>query len=246
MLLLEGKSVIVTGGTGAVGSALCDVLSREGADIAFNFEKSKDKAEQVLCKIKENGRKGLAFQCSVLDKEAVASMVRTVEEEFGKIDILVNNAGVVQVMPFPLIEEEEWDMVMDVNVKGMFIVSKEVVRHMVMQRSGVIINMGSIGGVRLLEVPVHYAASKAAVSGFSIALAKELARYNIRVNTVVPGMLSGGVGLNVPEKQYNEYMKYCAAARPGKPEEVADYVAFLASDRAAYINAQNLIIDGGL
>ncbi|MGE5621199.1 MAG: 3-oxoacyl-ACP reductase family protein [archaeon] len=245
-MLLEGKSVLVTGGTGAVGSALCDVLSREGAEVAFNYDKNKEKAEQVLSRIKENGRRGLAFQCSVLDKEAVAQMVKSVESEFGKIDILVNNAGVVQVMPFPLIEEEEWDLVMDINVKGMFIVTKEVVRSMVMQRSGAIINMGSIGGVRLLEVPVHYAASKAAVGGFSIALAKELARYNIRVNTVVPGMLSGGVGLNVPEKQYNEYLKYCAAARPGKPEEVAEYVAFLASDRASYINAQNLLIDGGL
>lgn len=245
-MLLEGKSVIVTGGTGAVGSALCDVLSREGANVAFNYERSKDKAGEVAARIQENGRKALAFQCSVLDREGVAQMVKKTEEEFGKIDILVNNAGIVQVMPFPLIEEEEWDLVMDVNVKGMFIVTKEVVRHMVMQRSGVIINMGSIGGVRLLEVPVHYAASKAAVGGFSIALAKELSRYNIRVNTVVPGMLSGGVGLNVPEKQYNEYMKYCAAARPGKPEEVAEYVAFLASDRAQYINAQNLLIDGGL
>ncbi|HEX2865567.1 MAG TPA: 3-oxoacyl-ACP reductase family protein [Ignavibacteriales bacterium] len=245
-MLLEGKSVIVTGGTGAVGSALCDVLSREGASVAFNYEKNKDKALEVQSHIEENGRRALAFQCSVLDKEGVAQMVKKTAEEFGKIDILVNNAGIVQVMPFPLIEEEEWDLVMDVNVKGMFIVTKEVVRHMVMQRSGVIINMGSIGGVRLLEVPVHYAASKAAVGGFSIALAKELARYNIRVNTVVPGMLSGGVGLNVPEKQYNEYMKYCAAARPGKPEEVAEYVAFLVSDRAQYINAQNLLIDGGL
>ncbi|MGE5430493.1 MAG: 3-oxoacyl-ACP reductase family protein [Syntrophomonadaceae bacterium] len=245
-MLLEGKSVIVTGGTGAVGSALCDVLSREGADVAFNYERNKDKAEEVICRIEKNGRKALAFQCSVLDKEGVAQMVKKTEEEFSKIDILVNNAGIVQVMPFPLIEEEEWDLVMDVNVKGMFIVTKEVVRRMVMQRSGVILNMGSIGGVRLLEVPVHYAASKAAVGGFSIALAKELARYNIRVNTVVPGMLSGGVGLNVPEKQYNEYMKYCAAARPGKPEEVAEYIAFLASDRASYINAQNLLIDGGL
>lgn len=245
-MLLEGKSVIVTGGTGAVGSALCDVLSREGADVAFNYERNKDKAEEVICRIEKNGRKALAFQCSVLDKEGVAQMVKKTEEEFSKIDILVNNAGIVQIMPFPLIEEEEWDLVMDVNVKGMFIVTKEVVRRMVMQRSGVILNMGSIGGVRLLEVPVHYAASKAAVGGFSIALAKELARYNIRVNTVVPGMLSGGVGLNVPEKQYNEYMKYCAAARPGKPEEVAEYIAFLASDRASYINAQNLLIDGGL
>lgn len=245
-MLLEGKKAIITGGTGALGSAICKALAQDGADIAFNFEKNTKKAEEVISCIEALGRKCLAFKCSVLDKSGLSSMVNEIIGQFGKIDILVNNAGITQVMPFPLIEEDEWDLMMDVNVKGMFLVTKEVVRHMVLERSGSIINIGSIAGVRLLEVPVHYATCKAAVNGFTLSLAKELARYNIRVNTVIPGMLAGGIALNVPEKQYNEFMRYCAAGRPGKPEEIADYVAFLCSDKAAYINAQNLVVDGGL
>jgi 3-oxoacyl-[acyl-carrier protein] reductase len=245
-MLLENKTVLITGGTGALGRTLCDVFSREGADVAFNYEKSRDKAEEVMQMIEAHGRKGLAFQCSVLDKPGISAMVADIIQSFGKIDILVNNAGITQVMPFALIEEEDWDLLMDVNVKGMFLVTKAVVRKMIGARSGCMINIGSLAGVRLLEVPVHYATSKAAVTGFTLSLAKELARYNIRVNCVVPGMLDGGIGTNVPEKHYQEYMKYCSAGRPGKPEEVAELAAFLGSDRAAYINAQNILIDGGL
>ena len=173
-------------------------------------------------------------------------MIAEIIQSFGRIDLLVNNAGITQIMPFALIEEEDWDRTMNVNVKGVFLITKAVVRKMISQKAGVIVNIGSIAGQRLLEVPVHYATSKAAIGGFTISLAKELARYNIRVNCIVPGMLDSGVGTNVPEKQFQEYMKYCAAGRPGRPEEVAHLAAFLCSEKAAYINAQNLIVDGGL
>ena len=113
------------------------------------------------------------------------------------------------------------------------------------RRGGAIINIGSIAGQRLLEVPVHYATAKAGVSGFTISLAKELARYNIRVNSVIPGMLTEGVSRMVPEKEAQEYLQYCTAGRPGEPSEVADLVVFLASEKASYINAQNISIDGG-
>ncbi len=245
-MLLQDKKVLITGGTGALGEKLCAVFAREGADVAFNYEKSRDKAAEVLRTIESHQRKGLAFQCSVLDKVGINAMVAEVMEIFGRIDVLVNNAGITQVMPFALIEEEDWDLMMDVNVKGMFLVTKAVVRKMIATKSGCLVNIGSLAGVRLLEVPVHYATSKAAIGGFTLSLAKELARYNIRANCIVPGMLSAGIGTNVPEKQYQEYMKYCSAGRPGKPEEVAELAAFLSSDRAEYINAQNLIVDGGL
>ena len=127
-MLLENKTVLVTGGTGALGRSLCEVFSREGADVAFNYEKSRDAAADVLRSIEQNGRKGLAFQCSVLDKTGIAAMVAEIIAAFGRIDILVNNAGITQVMPFALIEEEDWDLMMDVNVKGMFLVTKAVVR----------------------------------------------------------------------------------------------------------------------
>lgn len=245
-MILKGKKTFITGGTGAIGVKLCEIFSLEGADVAFNYEKNEKKAETVLETIKKNKRQGMAFKCSVLDAPGIEKMIEEVISTYGQIDILVNNAGITQVLPLPLIEEEDWDRMMAVNVKGMFLVTKEVVRRMISQKSGVIINIGSIAGMRLLEVPVHYATAKAAVLGFTISLAKELARYNIRVNAVVPGMLDAGVGTNVPEKQYKEYLKYCTAGRPGKPEEVAHFTAFLCSDKAKYINAQNMIIDGGL
>jgi NAD(P)-dependent dehydrogenase (short-subunit alcohol dehydrogenase family) len=149
-------------------------------------------------------------------------------------------------MPFALLEEKDWDRIMDVNVKGMFLVTKAFVRGMIRRKSGNVINMGSLAGMRLLEVPVHYATAKSAVIGFTLSLAKEMARYNIRVNAVAPGMLTAGVSVNIPEKQREEYCRYCTQARPGKPEEVAELVAFLASDRSSYINAQAICIDGGI
>lgn len=245
-MLLENKKAVITGGTGAIGEKLCEIFSREGADVAFNFEKNKDKAAQIIHTIECNGRRAMAIQCSVLDKTGIERMIADVVQSFGRIDILVNNAGITQVMPFALIEEEDWDRMMDVNVKGVYLVTKAVVRKMIAQKSGVIVNIGSIAGLRLLEVPVHYATSKAAIGGFTVALAKELARYNIRVNCIVPGMLDAGIGTNVPENLFREYLKYCAAGRPGKPEEVANLAAFLCSEQGAYINAQNIIVDGGL
>lgn len=245
-MLLEGKKVLVTGGTGALGRALCRVFAREGADVAFNYLRHKVRAGEVARSIEALGRRAMAHQASVLDAKAVTAMVAATVEAFSGIDVLINNAGSTQVLPFPLIEEADWDEVMDVNVKGPYIVTREVVRHMVPRRSGTILNIGSIAGTRMLEVPVHYATAKAAICGFTISLAKELARYGIRVNSVVPGLLDSGIAVNVPEGKLKEYLSYCAAGRPGKPEEVAELAAFLCSDRASYINAQNIVIDGGL
>ena len=187
-----------------------------------------------------------AYELDILDARGGQEVSKAFESDLGPLDILINNAGISQVMPFALIEEQDWDLVMDVNVKGMFLVTKAFVRGMISRKSGNIINMSSLAGTRVLEVPVHYATSKSAVIGFTLSLAGELARYNIRVNAVVPGMLDGGVGLNVPEKQRREYCNYCTQGRPGKPEEVAQLVSFLASDASSYINAQAINVDGGI
>ena len=245
-MLLEGKKALITGGTGALGKKLCEVFAREGADVAFNYLKQEAAAAEVVKSIEAHGRAARAFRVSVLDAAGVAAMTGSVADAFGRIDILVNNAGTTQVLPFPLIEESDWDDLMDVNVKGPFIVTKEVVRRMIVRRSGAILNIGSIAGTRMLEVPVHYATAKAAICGFTLSLARELARYGIRVNSVVPGMLDSGVAANVPAEKIREYLNYCAAGRPGRPEEVADMAAFLCSDRASYVNAQNIVVDGGL
>ncbi len=187
-----------------------------------------------------------AYHLDVLDKAESANVAEKAAQDLGPVDILVNNAGITQVMPFALIEEEDWDRIMDVNVKGMFLVTKAFVRGMIRRKQGAVVNLGSLAGMRVLEVPVHYATAKSAVVGFTLSLARELARYNVRVNAVVPGLLTGGVSSHVPDKQREDYYQHCTAGRAGKPEEVAELVAFLASDRASYINAQAIHIDGGV
>jgi NAD(P)-dependent dehydrogenase (short-subunit alcohol dehydrogenase family) len=235
------KVVLVTGGSGAVGGAIVRRFLQDGFRVTFTFLHHQERAEQL-----QNETGAFGFQGDLTDQGQVKEIVKQILETFGPIDVLVNNAGLTQVMPFALIEEEDWDQILTANLKTMFLVTKEVVRSMISRRRGVVINMGSLAGHRLLEVPVHYATAKAGVSGFTLSLAKELSRYHIRVNEVVPGLLSKGVGELVPEKERAEYLRYCAAGRPGEPEEVAEVVAFLASEKAQYINAQRVFVDGGI
>lgn len=236
-----GRVALVTGGSGALGGAIVRRLRRDGLEVAFTFNSSATAAESLAA---ETG--AAAFRADLTDRGQVGQLVRGVLERFGRIDVLVNNAGLTQVMPFALIEEEDWDRVLAANLKSMFLVTREVVRGMIARKSGTIVNVGSIAGHRVLDVPVHYATAKAGVSGFTLALARELSRYRIRVNSVVPGLLEGGVGRMVPEAERADYLGHCAAGRPGRMEEVAAAVAFLASDDAAYVNAQSVFVDGGI
>ena len=244
--MLDGKTAFVTGGSGAVGAAIVRVLAREHGRVAFSFHSHGDKARALAEECQSQGRDVRAYPLDILDAKACQALAATIEGEMGPVDVLVNNAGVTQVMPFAMIEEKDWDQVMDVNVKGMFLTTKAFARGMIRRKGGNIINMGSLAGMRVLEVPVHYAAAKSAVVGFTLSLARELGRYNIRVNAVVPGMLTGGVSANVPPKQQEKYKEFCCLSRAGEPGEVAELVAFLASDRSSYVNAQSLFVDGGI
>jgi 3-oxoacyl-[acyl-carrier protein] reductase len=217
-----------------------------GADVAFTYRKNHEKAAALTGEIEALGRRCMSAALAATDGPGIEAFVGQVEETLGGLDILVNNLGATQVLPFALIDEEDWDEMVEVDLKSLFLYSKAVVRGMIRRRSGVIVNLGSIAGRRMLEVPVHYATVKAGVTGFTVSLAKEMCRYQIRVNEVVPGLIEGGIGTNVSERQLEEYKRFCSLGRPGRPEEVAELVAFLASDRAAYINAQSVIVDGGL
>lgn len=235
------RTALVTGGSGALGRAIVRRLRSDGLQVAFTYH-NNEKSAQALA-----GETGASeFRADLTVRAQVEKMVADVTGKFEAIDVLVNNAGRTQVMPFALIEEEDWDRILAENLKSMYLVTHQAVRGMIARKAGIIINIGSLAGHRLLEVPVHYAAAKAAVSGFTLSLAKELSRYGIRVNSVVPGLLNDGVGRMVPEKELSEYMRYCAAGRPGTPEEVADVVAFMAGEGARYINAQNIFVDGGI
>jgi 3-oxoacyl-[acyl-carrier protein] reductase len=235
------RIALVTGGSGAVGSAIVRRFSEADYRIAFTFYRNQESAELLEM---ETGATGV--QVDLTDHQQVAHTVDSVLKRFGQIDVLVNNAGRTQVMPFALIEEEDWDEILVANLKTMFLVTRGVIRGMIERRAGVVVNIGSLAGHRLLDVPVHYATAKAGVSGFTLALAKEVSRYHIRVNEVVPGLLSRGVGSLVPQKEMAEYVRHCTAGRPGEPEDVAEVVAFLASDSARYINAQSIFVDGGI
>ncbi|MHC4638004.1 MAG: SDR family NAD(P)-dependent oxidoreductase [Planctomycetota bacterium] len=244
--MLKDKIAFVTGGSGDVGEAIVKVLARENCKVAFSYNKGQRKAEALEENLKSSGFDVKSYCLDVTDSKASSELSNQIEDKIGPVDILVNNAGIAQVMPFAMIEEKDWDELMDVNVKGMFLVTKAFARSMIRRKTGSIVNIGSLAGMRMLEVPVHYAAAKSAAVGFTIALARELGRYNIRVNAVAPGMLEGGVSINIPAKQQEQYKSHCALSRAGSCGEVAELVAFLASDRSSYINAQSILVDGGI
>ena len=233
--------VLVTGGSGAVGRAIVRRFRTDGAAVAFTWRQRREAAEKLVA---ETG--AFAVQAELTRAAEVTAAVAAVEQRFGRIDVLVNNAGATQVMPFALLEESDWDEVLASNLKSLFLVTRAVVRGMIARKAGSIVNLGSLAGHRLLAVPVHYATAKAGVCGFTIALAGELARYGIRVNTVVPGMLAEGVGTMVPPREVEDYVAHCAARRPGQPAEVAEMIAFLASAKASYVNGQHIFVDGGI
>jgi NAD(P)-dependent dehydrogenase (short-subunit alcohol dehydrogenase family) len=160
--------------------------------------------------------------------------------------VLVNNAGVSQNMPLALMEEEDWDRVMDVNVKGTFLTSRTVLRGMIRRKRGVVLNIGSLAGMRMIDAPVHYCASKAAIKGLTEALAKEVARYGIRVICLAPGLLEEGVGRNLPEHRLADYLKHCALGRVGTFDEIARLAAFLVSGVNGYMSGETVIADGGV
>lgn len=238
---INNKTALVTGGSGALGSAIVRNLVSNGWRVAFTWIVYEEEVRRLT---EETGAAG--FQIDLVDAEQVEKGIRDILSELGRIDGLVNNAGLIRLSPFVMIDEKDWDDVIAANLKSMFLVTREVARGMIYRKSGVIVNIGSVAGHRMGNIPVHYATAKAAVTGFTISLAKELSRYNIRVNEVVPGLVSKGLGAKMPEKYLKQLIDYCAAGRPGEPEEVANAAAFLMSDAASYINAQSVFVDGGL
>ena len=244
--LVDKRVALVTGGSRGLGRAICAVLAREGATVAFNYTRSVEEAEQTLDAVRAEGGRGLAFKASVTDKKGIAEMVRAIEKEAGIIDILVNNAGIGQVVPLALMEEEDWEKMFSVHAKGAFVVTQAVLRGMIRQKRGRILNMSSLAGVKMLEAPVHYSAAKAALRGFTESLAKEIGRYGVTVNCLAPGVLESGVSHNLPKPRLDEYLRHCALGRVGTHKEVAEVVAFMVSDRNSYMNGATVVLDGGV
>ena len=244
--LLEGRTALVTGGSRGLGRAICEALAREGARVAFNYARSEDDARATLAALEALGAVASAHQVSVLDRPGLAELVRSLDQAHGKIDILVNNAGFGQVVPLALMEEDDWDQMIDTHVKGAFLATQAVLRSMVRERYGRVVNIGSLAGIKMMQAPVHYATAKAALKGFTESLAKEVGRYGITVNCVAPGILDEGVSDHLPPARKEEYLRHCALRRVGKLSEAADVVAFVASERASYMNGATVVVDGAV
>lgn len=241
-LLISGKTAFVSGGTGYIGSGICRAFDRHGARVIFSYSKNLKKAKAL----KKELRNALAIQMDLANISDINKKIEQLCKKEKNIDILVNNAAISKIAPLALLEVEDVDRVMDVNIKGTIFVTKAIIKNMIRNRKGSVINIGSIAGHRILDVPVTYAMSKAAMAGLTLALAGEMRKFGIRVNMVVPGMMEGGVSVGIPEDLKKEFLKHCLVGRPGTAEEVAETVCFLASDKASYINGQNIFVDGGI
>jgi len=240
--MLKGKTMFITGGTGYIGSGICRKAAGYGAKVIFSYNRDAQKAESLLSELPG----AQAVQINFSKVREITSAIENLYKEEPVLDILVNNAAISQIMPLAMLEEEDVDLALHINIKGTIFVTKAVVRGMIRKKHGAIVNIGSIAGQRILDVPLTYAMTKAALPGMTNALAAELKRFNIRVNTVIPGMMEGGVAKGVPDDLRADFLKHNTRGRAGTAEDVAELVCFLASDRASYINGQHIAVDGGI
>ena len=243
---LTGKTAIVTGGSRGIGKAVCLELARRGCNIVLSFAGNTAAADQTAAECRALGVQALAVQSNVADAGAVKALFDSALEKFGTIDILVNNAGITRDNLLMLLKEEDFDAVVDTNLKGTFLCMKAAVRPMMKQRRGRIISLSSVVGLHGNAGQVNYAASKAGVIGMTKSLAKELAGRNITVNAVAPGFIDTDMTAVLPDKAKEAILSSIPMARLGAAEDVASAVAFLASDEAGYITGQVLAVDGGM
>ena len=244
--MLKDKVAIVTGGTRGIGRAIALKLADHGANIVINYRNSDKEAEELKAILEEKGVKVLTVKCDISNFEDSKNLMDKCKEVFGKIDILVNNAGITKDTLIMRMKEEDFDSVIDVNLKGTFNCAKHASAIMLKQRFGKIINMTSVVGIAGNAGQVNYAASKAGVIGLTKSLAKELGSRGITVNAVAPGFINTGMTASLSEKVKEEASKNIPLKRLGDPEDVANLVGFLASDAANYITGQVINVDGGM
>ena len=245
-MLLDGKIALVTGGSRGIGRAVAIELAKEGAAVAINYAGNKAAAEEVQSIITQMGGKAMIIQADVSDEKSAMQMVEEVIAQLGGIDILVNNAGITRDGLFIRMKEEDWNAVINTNLTGIFNCTKVAAKYMMKKRSGRIINMSSVSGIMGNAGQTNYAAAKAGVIGFTKSLAREMASRGITVNAVAPGFIATDMTAAMPEKAQEHVLASIPLGKMGKPEDIANAVLFLASDKASYITGQVIHVDGGM
>lgn len=243
---LKGKTAIITGGSRGIGKACAIYLAKQGADIVFNYSNNSSMAEETADEIKNLGVKVQAVKADVKSSQDIDYLFNQALENFNSIDILVNNAGITRDTLLIRMKEEDWDTVLDINLKGVYLTCKAAAKHMMKKRQGKIINISSVVGITGNPGQANYAASKAGIIGFSKSIAKELAPRGILVNVVAPGFIDTDMTSVLGEKVKDNILSQIPLGRYGSPEDVAKLVTFLASDDNQYITGQVINIDGGM
>jgi len=246
MKLLENKVALITGGSRGIGEAIVRRYVAEGAAVAFTYVSSSERAEAICSELKTSGGNVKAYQSDASSYQQAEELVKAVLEDFGNIDILINNAGITRDTLMLRMSEEQWDQVIHTNLKSVFNLTKHILRPMLKNRSGSIINMSSVVGVFGNAGQANYAASKAGIFGFTKSIAKEVGSRSIRCNAIAPGFIETDMTHELDEKTKEAFLAGIPMKRLGKGEEVADACVFLGSDKSAYISGQTLSVCGAL
>ena len=246
MKLLEGKNAIITGGSRGIGKGIVEVFVQHGANVAFTYNSSVEAAQNLEQKLTQHGAKVKAYKSNAADYREAEDLIKQVVEDFSSIDIVVNNAGITKDNLLMRMPEEDFDKVVEVNLKSVFNMTKAVQKTMLKQRSGSVINMASVVGVKGNAGQSNYAASKAGIIGFSKSMALELGSRNIRTNVIAPGFIETEMTAKLGEETLKKWHDIIPLKRGGTPEDVANTCVFLGSELSGYITGQVFHVDGGM